>query len=140
VISSSTYSPVNCCVGGRGRIGGGITGGVERSSLLSEKSTGNPAIEYGRLVGGAGAKVGGAATLESANQQTKHNQYLSVHKYNSHICTTKQLSLLISNTSEAYFMTSFIRPPHYSNHAKHSLGQPQYLYYLNTYTTSDHVK
>ena len=52
-------------------MGGGTTGGVDSSSLWSEKSTGNPAIEYGLLVGGAGVKVGGAATLESAKPTNK---------------------------------------------------------------------
>lgn len=54
-------------VEGRGKIGGAIVGDAElSSSCMALKSPGNPAMENGRLVTGAGTKVGGTATLDRA--------------------------------------------------------------------------
>lgn len=58
-------------VEGRGKIGGATVGEAELSFCwIPLKSPGNPAMEYGRLVTGAGTKVGGTATLDRAVTRT----------------------------------------------------------------------
>ena len=59
-------------VEGRGRTGGAIIGEADVFSCCKAlKSLGNPAMEYGRLVTGAGTNVGGMATRDKAVNRTK---------------------------------------------------------------------
>ena len=60
-------------VEGRGRTGGAIIGEADEfpSCCKALKSPGNPAMEYGRLVTGAGTNVGGMATRDKAVSRTK---------------------------------------------------------------------
>lgn len=81
LISSSTYSPLERVDTGRGRIGGATVGEAELSSCcMALKSPGNPAMEYGRLVTGAGTKVGGTATLDRAINRIKIITMLDIHQ------------------------------------------------------------
>lgn len=93
MISSSTYSPVDRVVEGRGKIGG-ATVGEASSCSLALKSPGNPAIENGRLVTGAGTKVGGTATLDRAINKTKLITVDS-HVYNSYVFSLNELTSVL---------------------------------------------